>query len=101
MTEAPTDPLQIETRRRERERRLSGSELPMLRVGGSILLSLAILLHNRYLVPYAGVSGWLMATIVLAVYALASWAVVATFLRRGRDLTVLTLYGDLLVWTFA
>jgi signal transduction histidine kinase/CheY-like chemotaxis protein len=101
MSDLTIDPLEIETRRRERERRLAGFELPLLRVGGSVLLSLAVFLHNRYLVPLSDLSGWIAATIALAVYAALAWAVLIVFLKRGRDLTVVTLSGDLLIWTFA
>ncbi len=95
------DPLEVESQRRERERRLAGYELPLLRVGGSVLLSLAVFLHNRYLVPDAGGWGWAAATIALAAYAALAWVVITIFLRRNRDLTVISLGGDLLVWTFA
>jgi signal transduction histidine kinase/CheY-like chemotaxis protein len=96
------DPLEIETRRRDRERRLATFELPLVRLGGSLLLSLALFLHNRYLVPQAD-SRWLAATAALALYAALSWAVIVFFLRRTppRDFTVAALAGDLLIWTFA
>jgi two-component system sensor histidine kinase/response regulator len=96
------DPLEIETRRRERERRLALYELPILRVGGSFLLSFGILLHNRYLVPLPD-DRWLSATMVLALYAILAWSLVSFFyrLRPSRDITVFTLAGDLLIWTYA
>ena len=95
------DPLEIETRRRERERRLTLYELPRLRVGGSVLLSFGVLLHNRYLVPLPD-AYWLRATIVLGLYAILAWAAVVFFYRRtpSRDLTLATLVGDLFVWTY-
>ena len=73
----------------------------MLRVGGSALLSLAIFLHNRHLTPPGAPAHWLAATLALAAYAALSWAVILFFLRRGRDLTLYALAGDLVVWTFA
>jgi signal transduction histidine kinase/CheY-like chemotaxis protein len=96
------DPLEIETRRRDKERRLATLELPLLRVGGSALLSIAVFLHNRYLVPQPN-SHWVAATVALALYAVAAWALIAIFYRRTpkRDLTVVTLAGDLLLWTYA
>ena len=96
------DPLEIETRRREREQRLASFELPLIRVCGSVLLSVAILIHNRWVVPQPS-EAWLNATIVIAAYAAASWAVLVLFLRSDppHDLTVVALAGDLLVWTFA
>ncbi|HYC91103.1 MAG TPA: ATP-binding protein [Thermoanaerobaculia bacterium] len=96
------DPLEVETRRREREHRLAAFELPLVRLGGSALLSVALLLHNIYLVPQP-LSRWVSATIALALYAAASWALIVVFLRRTppRDLTVPALAGDLLIWTYA
>jgi two-component system sensor histidine kinase/response regulator len=96
------DPLEIETRRREREQRLAAFELPLVRLGGSLLLSLALFLHNRYLVPQPA-GRWVAATLALALYAAASWALIAVFFRRTppRDLTVPALAGDLLIWTYA
>jgi two-component system sensor histidine kinase/response regulator len=96
------DPLEIETRRRERERRLAIIELPLVRLGGSVLLSLALFLHNRWLVPQPE-ERWLAATVVAALYAVLSWALIVFFYRLTppRDLTVAALAGDLLIWTFA
>ena len=103
MSDLAVDPLEIETRRREREQRLAAFELPLVRLSGSVLLSLAIYVHNRCLVP-------------LPIERLAqrdgrrrdrtprvSWALLVFFLRRNppRDLTVAALVGDLCVWTFA
>ncbi len=102
MSDIELDPLAIDTRRREREQQLAGVELPLLRIAGSVLLSLAIYLHNRWVVPRP-IGLWLQATIVLAIYAALSWLVLRFFLRRERprDLTPYALAGDLLIWTFA
>jgi two-component system, sensor histidine kinase and response regulator len=94
-------PLEVETKRRDRERRLAAVELPLLRIGGSILLAVAVFLHNRYLFPAASQGDWLAATVALALYAALSWAGVVAFLRRGRDVTLYTLAGDQVIWTFA
>ncbi|HVE72322.1 MAG TPA: ATP-binding protein [Thermoanaerobaculia bacterium] len=101
-TSIALDPLEIETRRRERERRLATFELPLVRLGGSMLLSFALFLHNIYLVPQP-IGLWLSATVSLAAYALLSWAVTAWFFRRTppRDFTVVALAGDLVIWTYA
>jgi len=104
MTDAILDPKKAEARRRERNWRLAGIELPRMRVLGSILLSLAIYVNNRFVLPDAtSIRGWALVTVVLAVYAAVSWIAIATFLRRDppRDLTLPFLVGDLPVWTFA
>ena len=102
MPDMTLDPLEIETRRHERERRLATFELPLVRVCGSLLLSLGVFIHNRWVAPRP-IEWWVAATIALAVYAAVSWAVLGFFLRRDppRDFTVAALAGDLLVWTFA
>jgi two-component system, sensor histidine kinase and response regulator len=98
MSDLAIDPGELERVRRERAWRLAAIELPRLRAIGSALLSLAVYLHNHYL--QRG-NGWLLATIVLAVYAAGSWVAILVALRRGHDLTLPVLVGDLLVWTVA
>lgn len=96
--------MDIESRRRERVWLLAAVELPLVRVLGSVLLSLAVWVNNRWLVPDATTArGWLLTTFVVACYAFISWALIAWFLRRDppRDLTLPALIGDLPVWTFA
>jgi len=102
MSDFAVDPLEIETRRREREYRLAAFELPLVRLSGSLLLSLAIFIHNRWVVPLP-IEWWIHATVVIAIYAAFSWAILLLFLRRNppRDLTVAALTGDLFIWTFA
>ncbi|HEX2061338.1 MAG TPA: ATP-binding protein, partial [Thermoanaerobaculia bacterium] len=97
------DPQSIESHRRERTWRLAVVELPLVRAAGSILLSLAVYLNNRYLVPSATTEAWLVTTGLVAAWAIVSWALLALFLRRDppRDLTLFTLAGDVPVWTFA
>jgi two-component system, sensor histidine kinase and response regulator len=89
--------------RRVRTWRLAAVELPLLRVAGSILLALAVYVHNRYLIATADAESWIVTTAVLAAYALLSWGAIAFFLerQRPRDLTLPALVGDLPVWTFA
>src|SRR5512145_3345854 len=100
MSNLAVDPLEIETRRREREQRLAAFELPLVRLSGSLLLSLAIFVNNRWVVPLP-IEWWIQATVVIAIYAAFSWAILILFLRRNppRDLTVAALTGDLFVWT--
>ncbi len=45
------DPIEIESRRRERTWRLAAIELPLVRLGGSILLCAGVYINNRFLVP--------------------------------------------------
>src|SRR5438132_778122 len=103
MPDVALDPIEIESRRRERTWRLAAIELPLVRLGGSILLSVALYINNRFLVPGATMYGWLLASAVIAIYAAVSWTALVFFLRRypPRDLTLPTLAGDLVVWTFA
>jgi signal transduction histidine kinase/CheY-like chemotaxis protein len=106
MTNLSVDPMEIENRRRTRTWRLAAVELPRLRVAGSVLLSLAVYLNNHSILhaPLAApIDGWLATTVVVGVYALLSWALLALFLLRNPpvDLTLLMLFGDLPVWTFA
>lgn len=88
---------------RQRMWRLAAIELPLVRVAGSVLLALAVYVHNRYLVSPADPSAWMMVTAVVALWAIASWIVILAFLRRTppADLTLPVLIGDLPVWTFA
>jgi len=95
------DPMEIENRRRTRTWRLAGVELPRLRVAGSVLLSFAVYINNHFILHLPG--GWLEPTIAVFVYAFVSWGLLVLFLRRDPpiDLTILMLFGDLPVWTFA
>jgi two-component system, sensor histidine kinase and response regulator len=88
---------------RQRTWRLAAIELPLVRVAGSILLALAVYVHNRYLIATAGPQAWITVTVVVALYAILSWQLIIVFLRRKRpkDLTLPVLIGDLPVWTFA
>ena len=97
------DPQESVLRRRQRTWRLAAVELPLVRAAGSVLLSLAVYLNNRYLVPGPTIESWVLTTVLVAVWAIASWALLTYFLRRDppRDLTLFTLAGDLPVWTFA
>lgn len=103
MLDVALDPAEIESRRRERTWRLATVDLPLVRLAGSILLSIGVYINNRFLVAGTTMRGWMLATAVVAVYAAASWVLLLVFLRRRppRDLTLLTLAGDIVVWTFA
>jgi len=103
MPDLALDPTEIESRRRERTWRLAAIDLPLLRLGGSVLLSIAVYVNNRFLVPGTTMRGWMLVSAVVAVYATVSWALLVVFLRRHppRDLTLAVLAGDVVVWTFA
>jgi signal transduction histidine kinase/CheY-like chemotaxis protein len=94
---------EVEERRYSRTWRLAAVELPLLRVAGSILFTLAIYFHNRYLIAGVDEDAWLRAGLVLGVSALVAWGLLAAMLRRrpGHDLTLLFLVIDVPVWTYA
>ncbi|HEX2831858.1 MAG TPA: ATP-binding protein [Thermoanaerobaculia bacterium] len=97
------EPMEIESRRRERRWRLAAIELPLVRVIGSVLLSLAVYVHNVWILPTPTLHGWAATTLVAIAWAGVTWAALAYFLRREPpiDLTIAAFTGDLLVWTFA
>ena len=94
---------EIESGRRARTWRLAAYELPLVRAIGSLFLLLAVHVHNEYLLQQASPRGWMLTTIVVTAWALASWLAIVAALRREPpvDLTLPALAGDLLVWTFA
>lgn len=95
------EPEEIEGHRRIRTWRLAGIELPLLRVAGTILLSIAVYVNNQLRLGTS--AGWLSTTVVLVVWAMVSWILLVTFLRRDPpiDLTLPALFGDLPAWTYA
>ncbi len=97
------DPGDIEQRRMERARRLAVLELPLVRLAGSILLSLGVLLHNRYLLQQTSLRPWFNVSAMLAAYCALSWIILVAGYRRTppRDFTVASLAGDMILWTSA
>ncbi|HYC59445.1 MAG TPA: ATP-binding protein [Thermoanaerobaculia bacterium] len=95
----PADPQQS----RARLWRLAAIELPLIRVAGSVLLVLAVWVHNRLIIATAAPRDWIITAIVVALWAGLSWAAIVMLLRRipPIDLTLPVLIGDLPVWTFA
>ena len=96
-------PEDIERRRTERARRLAVFEIPLIRVAGSAILSIAVFLHNRYLLADAPQTTWLTIATLLFAYSIVAWIVVVALYRREPpiDLTVFFFAGDLVIWTFA
>lgn len=97
------DPLEIEARRRERRWRLGAIELPLVRVAGSVFLSLAVYVHNVWILPAPTLHGWAATTLVAFAWASVTWVAIAFALRRDPplDLTIVALTGDLIIWTYA
>ncbi|HEX7150420.1 MAG TPA: ATP-binding protein [Thermoanaerobaculia bacterium] len=84
----------------ERKRRLSTVEIPLMRVAGSILLSLGVFLHQHYLLREPSLAPWVLVSALLAFYAAIAWGAVTLAYRRV-DLTPGLLAGDLVIWTIA
>src|SRR5258708_21565775 len=87
----------------ERARRLAVFELPLVRLFGSILLSIGVLLHNRYLLHQTSLAPWASLSVALAAYCGASWLIlIAGYSRKPPvDFTVAALAGDMILWTCA
>ncbi|HUP45133.1 MAG TPA: ATP-binding protein [Thermoanaerobaculia bacterium] len=101
MAELALQPDEIERRRRERRWQLAVLELPLLRVIGFSILSLALFLNNRYLLGEVSLRPWATASALMAAYCIVSWVVLyATFRYLQRDLTVLFLALDVVIWTY-
>ncbi len=102
-TEIAIDPEEIESRRRARRWRLAAWELPLVRAVGSVFLALAVWIHNHFLLPSAPERGFLLTTIIVAVWAVISWLVIVAALKREPplDLTLAAFVVDVPVWTFA
>ena len=103
MTDIAIEPLEIDERRRERTWRLAAITLPLLRLIGTILLSLGVYLNNAYLTNEPSLTPWFVVTAVAFAYAFLTWGVLIFFLRREKpvDLTLPVLAGDFAIWTFA
>jgi signal transduction histidine kinase/CheY-like chemotaxis protein len=91
-----------ERRKRLRAREIATVEIPILRCIGSIFLSLGVYLNNRYLLQTASNAGWLRITLILAIYAVVSWPLLAAFYGRVKaDLSLAFLVLDIPIWTLA
>ncbi len=87
----------------ERARRLAVLELPVVRLVGSILLSIGVLLHNRYLLHETSLTPWVDLSSALAAYCALTWLILVAGYRRYPpiDFTVAALAGDMILWTCA
>jgi len=103
MTTVALQPDEIEQRRRDRARRLALYDIPLMRVIGSVFLTLGVYLNNAFLSrPDVSLRPWWYVGIALAIYAVVSWAVVRVVLfKLSRDLTLFFLFGDIVFWSFA
>ena len=91
-----------ERRKRQRAREIAVVEIPTFRVIGSALLSLGVYLNNRFLLHLDSNAGWLRITIILGIYCVVSWPLIALLHERIKaDLSLLFLVIDIPIWTLA
>ncbi len=94
------DPGADALRREARLRRLNTVEIPTLRLVGMLLLALAMLLHNRFVLGAFSPAEWLQVTAFVTGYAALSWLVLWGWWGRvgAVDLGLVFLVADLGVW---
>ncbi len=91
-----------ERQKQARGRRVAVVEIPVLRCLGLALLSLGVYLNNRFLLHSASNAGWLRITLILGIYCVVSWPLLAAFYGRVKsDLSLAFLILDIPVWTLA
>jgi len=102
MSDLVIQPEDITMRRRDRARRLALVEIPILRVIGLTLLSLAVYLNNRYILEDDSLRAWAWISAFFAIYCAVSWLVVRAFYgKMKRDISFAFLVIDVVVWTIA
>ena len=97
------DPTEISQRRGDRARRLALYDIPLMRVIGSVFLTIGVLLNNRFLARAdTALRPWWHVAIALFAYAIVSW-LLARFLviRASLDPTLFFLFGDIVIWCYA
>jgi signal transduction histidine kinase/CheY-like chemotaxis protein len=97
------EPSEIEQRRHDRARRLALYDIPLMRVIGSVFLTIGVLLNNRFLASGdTALRPWWHVAIALFAYAIVSW-LLARFLvlRAALDPTLFFLFGDIVIWCYA
>ncbi len=102
MNHLALNPDEITIRRTSRARRLALVEIPALRVVGLAFLSLGVYLNNRYIIAEESLAAWAWITALFAVYCVVSWLIVrALYGKLNRDVTLIFLVIDVVVWTIA
>ncbi len=102
MTDLRTRTGPIQRLKEERARQLNAVEVPILRCTGSAFISLGVFLNNTLLLGNSALVPWLTITIILTVYCVVSWVVLATWYGNvSVDLALLFLILDVPIWTLA
>jgi len=98
-----TDPQHAAREKLEARLRLNTKSLPATRLAGFCLLSVAILLHNRYILGTFDWQAWTAVSAVLIGYGVAAWIALYAFYPRVRafDLQLAFLGLDLAGWALA
>ncbi|HXH41761.1 MAG TPA: histidine kinase dimerization/phospho-acceptor domain-containing protein, partial [Thermoanaerobaculia bacterium] len=91
-----------EQRKRVRAREIAVVEIPILRCIGTVFLSLGVYLNNRFLLQTASNAGWLRITLILTIYCVVSWPLLAVLYERVKvDISLVFLVLDIPIWTLA
>jgi two-component system sensor histidine kinase/response regulator len=95
-------PDDIDRRKLERSMHLATFEIPLLRLIGSIFLTLGVYLNDRFFLDQPQILPWTTVGIVLGVYTVVSTIVLRLFYERALpfDLNLLFLIVDVPLWTF-
>ena len=102
MGELALQPDDIERRRSERAYRLAVLEIPLLRITGYVFLSIGVYLSSRYALGDPSLTRWATATSIMAAYSAVSWAILyGAFRYLKKDLTILFLALDVVIWTYS
>ena len=90
----------VSLQRRARAYAVSVYEIPKMRAIGLALLSIAVYLHNRFLLRELSISQWALLTAIFILYTAISAVAVRMFYAR-LDLTLPFLIGDVGLLTLA
>jgi len=95
-------PDDIDRKKLERAIHLATFEIPLLRVVGSIFLSLGVYLNDRYFLDQPQILPWTTVAIVLGINCIVSTIVIRLFYERALpfDLNLAFLIFDVPLWTF-